>query len=133
MTMADWISLEEAVAIVTAQTGLEDPHSALRSAMQRGAFTCDYDHVALDIEDIDRSELLRWIETLIGPTAKSATAGNMPLRNEVERAVAQAFPDGVPPSEKVPNKVLCQQVRRHLPEGWTGSNHTIERAAGRRK
>jgi hypothetical protein len=57
----------------------------------------------------------------------------MKKRGSAADAVKAAFPGGVPTSLQMSNVVLCRKVRKHLPKDWDGHDHTIERAAGRRK
>jgi hypothetical protein len=58
-----------------------------------------------------------------------------PQRSAAENAIADLFPEGVPSPAKLSNKELTAKVATHLKAQniRVPSNHTIERAAGRRR
>lgn len=51
-------------------------------------------------------------------------------REAARRVLASLFPEGIPDPARLPNKLLCAAVARHLP--FSVSDDTILRAAGRK-
>jgi hypothetical protein len=82
-----------------------------------------------------RTGILLIAEMPVQHTQKGPSQGDreMKLRGSAADAVKAAFPDGVPTSLQMSNVVLCRKVREYLPKDWVGHDHTIERAAQRRK
>jgi hypothetical protein len=88
--MANWISYAEALAIVTAQTGIADPTAALDGSIERGAVTFNDELSAVRTfpggviivdEDaggptgVNRQELDKWIATLKAPIGRPTGSG----------------------------------------------------------
>jgi hypothetical protein len=86
-----------------------------------------------NVRDLEFSEphLFRLWPKVAEPSQGDQRA--MKVRGSAADAVKAAFPNGIPTRLQMSNVVLCKKVREHLPKDWVGHDHTIERAAARRK
>lgn len=65
--------------------------------------------------------------------AKKRVGRGLNVRMQAEKALSEIYPDGIPEIAEKVNKILLQEVRKHLPRDTRISDQTILRAAGRKR
>jgi hypothetical protein len=75
------------------------------------------------------------VATVTAPTRSATTSRTRPQLERAKLAIAECYPQGVPPQSELSNAMLCRRIGSWLKEhGMPGvSDDTILRAAGRRR